>query len=100
MDNQNLLTIPRFAEKKETTRVRIYQLITKGVIVPTLIDNRQFIDMNIYGDFDVKARVKREASMAKMQLEINNLKRDVLNIRRVVFNGSENGEEKTYNHIK
>lgn len=94
----NLKTIAKFAEEKGTTRTRIYQLITRGVLVPTIIDDVQFINIDKYGDFDVKARVKREESIIKLQKDVYRLSKDILNLKRVVFGNSETIMEPSENH--
>lgn len=82
---KNLVTISQFATNKETTRLRIYQLINMGVIVPELIADKQFIDADQYADFDPKSRIKREKAVGELLKKVTGLEERVKSMEHILY---------------
>lgn len=91
VDIDNLLSIPKYAKLRGVPTRRIRALIGLGVIVPTSISDKDFVDVEKYKDLDVEARVKREASIADLVNENVVLKQRIKKLENVVFVRSENG---------
>ena len=96
MSTENLINIPNYARSKGVSRQRIYNLITKGVIVPVTIAEKDFIDIEKYKDFDPKERLDKEVSIASLKEEVSVivkenrlLKSRLLKVEKVVYGNSD-----------
>jgi len=56
--NEKYVTVTQYAKLKNVRRERIYEFFVSGDIVPTLIADKQLIDLEQYKDLDLKA-IKR-----------------------------------------
>lgn len=90
----HLQTIPQYAKERNTTRLRIYNLISAGKIVPIVISDKQFIDVSVYGNYDVHARTKREESIERLKKQLKTLREDFNYIRNIVLAENPDGRSR------
>lgn len=82
----NYTSVSKYAASKKVGRERINYLIEKGVIIPHIVGGTRFIDLDVYGDLDVKEKPVKEKDITSLIGYVKELRQEVNKMKKIVYN--------------